>query len=234
MVVRHMTAPRCLAVAFALLLPLSPTAAFEAGDGVRWPDTFQARLTALALVQTLNAELLSNASATLTLDRWCATHRMAPPPAKIVAERVRGQDKVPDARVRDLLKAGPDEPIRYRRVRLNCGQHVLSEADNWYLPAQLTDAMNRQLDDTDIPFGRVVQALNFQRRTLSAKLLWQPLPEQWEMNSAPAAAPDTPLAVSPALLEHRAVLTVPNGTPFSALVETYTSEVLAFPWIERR
>ena len=31
------------------------------------------------------------------------------------------------------------------------------------------------------------------------------------------------------VLEHRAVLTRSDGTPFSALVETYTREVLAFP-----
>ena len=31
------------------------------------------------------------------------------------------------------------------------------------------------------------------------------------------------------LLEHRAVLTLPDGTPFSEVVETYTDKVLAFP-----
>jgi hypothetical protein len=31
------------------------------------------------------------------------------------------------------------------------------------------------------------------------------------------------------VLEHRAVLTLADGTPFSAVVETYTGEVLAFP-----
>jgi len=36
------------------------------------------------------------------------------------------------------------------------------------------------------------------------------------------------LAIPHAVLEHRAVLTLPNGTPFSQVVETYTSEVLDF------
>ena len=31
------------------------------------------------------------------------------------------------------------------------------------------------------------------------------------------------------MLEHRAVLSTPDGEPFSEVVETYTSEVLAFP-----
>jgi hypothetical protein len=38
------------------------------------------------------AELLSHDSATLTLDRWCAAHRMASP-ARIVAERVHGAEQ---------------------------------------------------------------------------------------------------------------------------------------------
>lgn len=36
-----------------------------------WPDTFVARLEALALIQTLNAEILASRSATLTLENWC-------------------------------------------------------------------------------------------------------------------------------------------------------------------
>jgi hypothetical protein len=66
-------------------------------------------------------------------------------------------------------------------VRLICGGHVLSEADNWYVPARLTPEMNRVLEATDTAVGRVVQTLNFRRRTLSAKLLWSPLPQDWEM-----------------------------------------------------
>jgi hypothetical protein len=30
-------------------------------------------------------------------------------------------------------------------------------------------------------------------------------------------------------LEHRAILTLPDGTPFSEVVESYTANVLAFP-----
>ena len=44
----------------------------------------------------------------------------------------------------------------------------------------------------------------------------------------------TTLTIPKAVLEHRAVLTLPNGTPFSEVVETYTSEVLAFPEPRRR
>ncbi len=193
-----------------------------------WPDTPVARVEALALLQTLNADLLSNDSATLTLDRWCEAHKMAAP-AKIVAERVHDPDKEPTAEVRQLLGVGPAEPVRYRHVRLHCGTHVFSEADNWYVPARLTPEMNKVLDTSDTPFGRAVQELHFHRRTLSARLLWSPLPQGWELATALPRGPRGPLKLPAGIIQHRAVLSLPDGTPFSALVETYTGEVLDFP-----
>ena len=142
-----------------------------------WPDTFVARVEALALLETFNDELLTHDSATFTLERWCDVHRLASP-ARIVAERML-LDKPLSPEQRAELRIGPAESVRYRRVRLRCGPVVLSEADNWYVPARLTAEMNRQLDNSDAPFGKVVQELHFQRRTLSSKLLWLPLPDGW-------------------------------------------------------
>jgi chorismate-pyruvate lyase len=203
-----------------------------------WPDTFAARVEATAVLQTLNAELLSHDSATLTLEHWCGVHRMASPP-RIVAQRVPGVDKEPSLQQRRELGVSPTEPVRYRRVRLLCGAAALSEADNWYVPGRLTAAMNELLDSTDAPFGKVVQALHFQRRTLSSTLLWQPLPEGWEMRPQAAGrhvgeppvsgSRANELRVPPQVLQHRAVLTLPDGTPFSEVVETYTRDILAFP-----
>jgi hypothetical protein len=122
--------------------------------------------------------------------------------------------------------------MRYRHVKLMCGTVLLSEADNWYLPGRLTPEMNRQLDGSDTPFGRVVQALHFQRHTISAQLLWWPLPEGWEMSSAAVAAAARSggeLRMPAAVLQHRALLTLPDGTPFSEVIETYSGNVLAFP-----
>lgn len=194
-----------------------------------WSNDFTARLEALALLQTLNADLLSHDSATLTLDRWCGAHRLASP-AKVLAVRDRRTGKPATAEHRRVLGVSASEPVRYRRVKLVCGARVLSEADNWYVPSRLTAEMNRQLETTDIAFGRAVQALQFRRRTLSARLLWSPLPDGWEI--AGGALPDPGariLRVPHAVLEHRAVLTLPDGTPFSEVVETYTEQVLAFP-----
>jgi hypothetical protein len=197
-----------------------------AAEPAPWPDSFVVRLEALALIESLNADLLSHDSATLTLERWCADHWLADP-ARIVAERVHDVVKPATEEVRASLDVKPDEPLGYRRVRLKCGDRVLSEADNWYVPARLTAEMNQVLETTDIPFGKAVAALHFRRHTLSADLLWRPLPKGWEMG---AAAEDTgALAIPDRVLEHRAVLSTPDGEPFSEVVETYTGEVLAFP-----
>jgi hypothetical protein len=190
-----------------------------------WSSSFVARLEALALLETLNSELLSNSSATLTLEHWCDIHHLAYP-ARIKAVRISDVDKPVSFEQRQELHVAPTEPVRYRKVQLKCGSVALSEADNWYVPSRLTPEMNKLLDTTDAPFGRVVQTLNFQRRTLYSKLLWLPLPEGWEM-SAGANAAVVPMPAT--LLEHRAVLTLPDGTPFSEVVESYTAGVLAFP-----
>jgi chorismate-pyruvate lyase len=204
------------------------TASASAAEPASWPNSFSGRLEALALLETLNADLLAHDSATLTLERWCGDHRLADP-ARIVAERVGGADKPASAEVRAALDVKPDEPLSYRRVRLKCGDHVLSEADNWYVPARLTPEMNHVLETTDTPFGKAVAALRFRRHTLSADLLWRPLPKGWEMGAAPASEQVGALAIPGHVLEHRAVLTTQDGAPFSEVVETYTNEVLAFP-----
>ncbi len=220
-----MTALRGLAAALILMLT---TAIESAAELAPWPDSFVGRLEALALIESLNADLLAHNSATLTIERWCADHRLADP-ARILAERVSDAAKPASAEVREALDVKPDEPLGYRRVRLKCGDHVLSEADNWYVPARLTPEMNHVLETTDTPFGKAVAALHFRRHTLSADLLWRPLPKGWEMGAQSALEKAGALAIPDHVLEHRAVLSTPDGEPFSEVVETYSGEVLAFP-----
>ena len=215
----------CVAVLLTLACA-SPLAARESSPN--WPDTPMSRTQALAELQTLNAQLLSHPSATLTLEQWCAAHHLAPE-AKVVAHRVRGEEKPLPEGARALLDIGPNEPVRYRRVALSCGEVVLSDADNWYVPSRLTADMNKQLDTSDVPFGKVVQALHFRRQTLSVDLLWSPLPQGWD-SGAPLPPPsDKPLMMPDHVLQHRAVLYTGDNRPFSLVVESYTSHVLARP-----
>lgn len=162
-----------------------------------------------ALVSALRARILASDSATLALESWCAEHGLAADP-HLVAQRLPGPDKPLTAAQRARLAIGPDEPVRYRRVRLVCGDHVMSEADNWYVPARLTPEMNAVLDGTRTPFGRVVRPLAPVRRTVEVRA------------SAPHATPhsDDPL------FEVDAVLTTGAGQPFCEVVETYLGTAL--------
>jgi len=228
MMIYEAVAARMAALACAAVLLVSSAVANDptSAQARNWSVNFFSRVEALALLETLNSELLSNNSATLTLEHWCDIHHLASP-ARIKAVRVPDVNKPVSPEQRRELDVTPTEPVRYRRVRLECGSVVLSEADNWYVPSRLTPEMNKLQDTTDAPFGRAVQALHFQRRTLSSNLLWHPLPEGWEMNAASANAAVVPMPAI--LLEHRAVLTLPDGTPFSEVVESYMADVLAFP-----
>jgi chorismate-pyruvate lyase len=158
---------------------------------------------AFALLQALNAELLRNESATATLQHWCAEHHIAAA-ERITAVQLPTAPVPPAPAQRALLQVGDAEPVRFRHVQLRCGPVVLADAENWYVPARLSEAMNRELDATDTPFGVVVHDLGFHRRRLEARLLWsptQPMPE--------------------AVLLHRALLVRADGLPFSLVQETY-------------
>jgi hypothetical protein len=157
-----------------------------------------------ASLRRLKTDLAGPQSATQVLTRWCADLHLASPPV-IKAVRARDVDKKADADIRARLAAGSGEPIRYRRVQLMCGSHVLSRADNWYRPGKLTADMNRQLDSSDAPFGAVVRSLNFRRQTLNVR--------------------DRPDAET--LLEVKAVLISAAGIPFSLVVEDYDGELAA-------
>lgn len=192
-----------------------------------WPDSYRARLEILALIETLNADLLASRSATETLRQWCAAHHMAQD-AKITARLFRGIRKPISAEQRRALEIGPNEPVVYRRVALVCGMHILSEADNWYVPARLTPAMNAALASSDIPFGRVVRPLHPRRQTILVKMLWQPLPQGWEMAPPPADHSRQALAIPPLLFEHRALVLAGDGKPISEVDENYRAELLDF------
>lgn len=157
-----------------------------------------------ARLAAFEAQLEANSSATAVLQGWCDAH--APKGTRMVAHQVQSTSVPPPADTRQALAVRPGEAVRYRRVQLMCGSHVLSNADNWYLPGKLTDTMNNTLEHTETPFGKAVAALHFSRRNLSTEFL-------------PAGGHD--------VLRHSAVLLTDKGQPFSFVVETYTKAILA-------
>jgi hypothetical protein len=217
-----------LSVFAATLYGCIPAVA-QAEEPPAWPDSFVSRLEALALIQSLNAEILGSSSATLTLEKWCRDYRLAEEP-KIVAHLIRGVDKPPTAEQRQRLQVTGRELVKYRRVQLRCGGHVLSEAENWYVPSRMTSEMNRLLEITDTPFGKVIQPLGPYRQTLSIKTLWSPLPDGWARESPQRSTADTtsPLAIPDALFEHRAILYIRKHKPLAEVYEVYQRQILAF------
>lgn len=211
-----------------LFVALCLSAAIHAQSRPEWRDTYESRVEILALLQTLNGEILASSSATRTLEQWCREHAMADDP-KIVATRVPDVREEPSAEQLQRLDVRDASEVRYRRVELRCGTHVLSEADNWYVPARLTPEMNAVLETTDTPFGKVVQPLQPYRRTIAVTMLWTPLPRGWEQQRRPPVVRRRRMLPLPReVFRHRAVLYTADHLPFSEVVETYQAEVLAF------
>lgn len=198
------------------------------------PDPL-AHAQAEAIVATLDARLLASASATATLADWCGKHHLADKPL-IRAERDRGAVVAPTAEQRARLGIGADEAVVYRRVRLMCGDHLLSEAENWFVPGRLDPAMVERLAATDTPFGTVIVPLKPQRRTISDERLWRPLPEGWEAQPTSRSGQSAGCeAIPAALFRHRALVLDGTGKPLAEVVETYQRDLLAFsvPWAAR-
>lgn len=202
------------AVLIVLGLSLQPVMA-AADPSLIWPDTRQNRAEAQSRLDRLQQALRDEPSATLVLERWCAEYHIAPV-AKIIAHRVLGAPKdAPDSVRRNLqLQAG--EALGYRRVQLFCGDVILSDADNWYVPDRLTPAMNGLLDHTETPFGLAVRSLHFRRQTISSERLWQ----------AAAGPAGASLPIPDHVLRNVGLLTLPDGRPISQVVENYTGAVL--------
>jgi chorismate-pyruvate lyase len=159
-------------------------------------------------IAAFEANLASHASATQALQQWCEARGIAPGET-IRVEFVTGADEAPPADLRTVLGVSAEEPLGYRHVRLICGDKVLSDAHNWFVPARLTGEMNRQLAETTVPFGRIAASLKFTREPLSAARRGDP------------GCPDD------AISTHRARLVLPDGRPLAYVVECYTAENLA-------
>jgi hypothetical protein len=190
-----------------------------AAAAAEWPDTPAARATATARIEQLQRQLMSQPSATLVLAHWCAAYHLAAAP-HITAQRVLGPPRPLPDRVRLNLALKPGEPVGYRRVQLLCGNRILSDADNWYVPDRLTAAMNQLLDHTDTPFGLAVRSLHFKRRTLSSETLWVP---------TASPKPGAMMTVPDHLLRNEGLLTVAGGLPISQVIEKYTAQILGAP-----
>lgn len=143
-------------------------------------EPLERALVLYAAAGLLSSSILTNDSATKALESWCKAHNLAPDPT-VRAERGPLPAKPPNADQLKTLQVTNPADVKYRYVRLRCGDVLLSEAENWYVHTRLTSEMNRTLDTTDTAFGTVVRPLNPTRRTLgSVQWPWKVLPVDWD------------------------------------------------------
>ena len=166
--------------------------------------------TLLSLLQGLHDEILGSRSATFTLEKWCRDHGVAEPVivvarSSLMAASPPGPDRLSRLRVTE------DKAVRFRRVQLLCGGHVLCDADNWYVPGRLTPEMNHLLETSDIPFGKVVRALEPHRETFAAARFW--------------SADHIPQS----LFRIQALILGPDHVPLAEVDEVYQRPLLEFP-----
>lgn len=148
--------------------------------------------------------LAAEDSATVAIGKWCAAHRLGAP-ATIRAIPVVGGEVAPSKEVLVVLGISGGEALGYRHVRLLCGDTVLSEARNWYVPSRLSPDMNHALATTQEPFGKVVAPLRFTRERRASV--------HGRSNFCPEGT----------ILSHSALLRLPDGKPLSVLTECYTA-----------
>ena len=167
--------------------------------------------TSQTLLAAFEGTLARHDSATEALADWCRTRGLAHGSATgPVIRAVRLADEAPHVMddMRRVLEVGPNEPLGYRHVQLMCGDHVLSDARNLYVPRRLTPAMNQALDSGDRPFGAVIAPLAFRR-------------ERWMTRRGP----DTGCPAE-TVLSQQALIRMADGTPLALVVECYQPAVL--------
>jgi chorismate-pyruvate lyase len=176
------------------------------------PSAALAGLTACAIqpaapVEGLERMLASHDSATAALEQWCEQQGLANP-AQVIAEQAAGQLVSDPAYLRELLGVAAAEPLGSRHVRLTCGGRLLSQAQNWYVPARLTPEMNAVLASTTTPFGKVAAPLQFRRELIETRR---------------GAGSDCPAGT---VLYQRAVLRLPDGRALAHVLECYAASAL--------
>jgi hypothetical protein len=183
------------------------------------------------LINDFMTLLRNNASATAALEQWCESRLQAfgsPAQARVIAECDRLATKPLNAVSRARLEVSPTEPINFRHVRLCCLGRTLLEADNWYVPSRLTQAMNYSLETTDMPFGRVVRTLNFNRTILNSNRLLSTHATDPTNRDQQQARREQNID-SETVVEDQALIRRSDGVVISFVIESYKHDLLTFP-----
>ncbi|PNP97514.1 hypothetical protein [Sphingobium sp. SA916] len=198
-----------------ILVAVGLTAPLIAGPGIA-----SARAAAtpqfIAEISAFRDEIGMAASATRVLDRWCASHHMAPAGA-VIAEKIANKLVPATARLRRTLQLKASDHVQLRHVRLRCNGHILSVARLWYVPSRLPASMEASLQQTGTPFGKVVAPLYLDRKSAGSSSAWLPKGGQPTAKTPPRT-----------LFSQRALMSRPDGLPIAYVVEDYQRGLLGF------
>ena len=169
--------------------------------------------TAEALIETLSARLLGGDSATSVLEGWCRERRLASS-AHLVATRVVGPERQPSPVQSQRLDLSDGEVVRYPARPAKLGRPCSLPGRELVRPGS-SDERDEScfLDETEIPFGRVVHTLFPRRRNLRLLRLWP--------QDAGVPGPSEQVFAIEAILSDR------SGRPICEVSETYTGAILA-------
>jgi len=164
-------------------------------------------------LERFNALLCACNSATAMLTQWMRSPG-EDSVTEIVAIERTGRTAAADAEQIGRLHVKRRDEIRYRRVWLVYKGRIVSDAENWYVPARLPLAMQDQLEQSVMPFGTIIAPSTPTRETLSNERLWH--------RKADEAFVRLPVHI----IRHCALVRDADGLPISEVRETYTRNIL--------
>jgi chorismate-pyruvate lyase len=163
-------------------------------------------------INSFSEKILRSNSVTEQLERWCVENKIGDGRVVALCERQAPREPI-DGDSLDALTGyrSPGGSTGFRRVRLASAGLVLVDALNWYFPDNLTSEMCRELEMTDVPFGRAIRSLRPRRRTFA---VWRATPEQLMSCQEP---------IDPATIafEHRAVVYRTDNIPLAIVHERF-------------
>jgi chorismate-pyruvate lyase len=159
---------------------------------------------------TLSERILCAKSATRELELWCRQHRIGNGRIVAFVKNDTSLQELDDESLDVLNYLEARRLAKFRHVKLATEGIVVVDALNWYLPTNLTPAMNQQLQTTDIPFGHVVAPLHPWRHTFFVRRC---MPDQL----AERSSADTCRIA----FEHHAVVRAASGAPLAVVHERF-------------
>lgn len=173
----------------------------------------------------LSERILKTNSLTLELELWSREQGIGD---GRVAARCNRNASCPrlDLGSLDALMNHAGEEIAYRSVQLvTAAGTKLVDADNWYFPDRLTSEMRRELETTDIPFGRVIAGLRPRRRAFLVKQCTPTELEAAHENREPHRRGPESTRLD-YVFEHRALIRLDDGRPLAVVHERFRAALV--------